>query len=91
MLPGYVGDLKAVILAEPTMDHPADVVMPRRVPSLCQQFWAAGEEMVNSFDAILTKSPYVISCQIGDFFEYNYQKVFVLCFKNNPFIVIILD
>ena len=89
MLPGYVGGLKAVLQAEPPMDHPADVVMPRRVPPLCHQFWTAGEEMVNSFDAILAKSALVLCCQFEDFFEPVRKKTFVLCCKNNTFIVII--
>ena len=91
MLPGYVGGLKAVFQAEPPMDHPAVVVMPRRVPPPWQQFWIVGEEMVNIFDAILSKSALVICCQFEDFLEPIREETFVLCCKNNPFIVIIHD
>ena len=77
MLPGYVGGLKAVLLAEPPMVHPADVVIPRRVPPLQQQFLTAGEEMVNSFDVILAKSAIVICFQF-DFLEPVREATFVL-------------
>ena len=47
--------------------------------------------MVNSFDAILAKSALVIGRQFEDFLEPIREESFVLCCKNNPFIVIIHD
>ena len=42
------------------MDHPADIVVVHRVPSVCEQLWAAGEEKIDSPDIIFAEATFVI-------------------------------
>ena len=69
------------------MDNPADIVVPRCVPPLSQQLWAAGEEMVDSFNAFLAEPALIIVSHLEDFLEPVREESFVLCCKNNPLIV----
>ena len=42
-----------VLLAQPPVDDPADVVVPRCVPTFREQFWAAGEKVVDRLDVFV--------------------------------------
>ena len=55
VLLGYIVSLKPVLLAEPPVDDPADVVVPSCISPLCQQLGAAGEEMGESLGTFLAE------------------------------------
>ena len=69
------------------MDNPSDIVVPRCVPTLSQQLWAAGEEMVNSLDTVLAEPALIIVCHLEYFLQPIREESFVLCCKNYSFIV----
>ena len=64
MLPGDIMCFEPVLLAQPPVDDPADVVVSRRVPSFCEQFGAAGEKVVDRLDVFVAESAFVIIRQL---------------------------
>ena len=73
------------------MDHPADIVVARRVPSFCEKLWATGEEMVDSLDSMFPELTSIIGGQVENLLEPIREKSSVFCCKNNPLVVIIQD
>ena len=87
VLPGYIVSVKPVLLAEPPMDDPANIVMPCRIPSFCQHFGAAGEEMGDGFDTFLAEPTLVIIGELEYLLEPIRVEAIVLSCKNYSFAV----
>ena len=87
VLPGHVVSLKPILLAEPPMYDPADVIMPCRISPFSQQFWTAGEEMGGGFDTFLTEPAFVIVGELEYLLESIREEAIVLCCKNYSFAV----
>ena len=79
--------IKPIPLAQPPMDHPADIVVSGGVPSFREHFGAAGEQVLDSLDVVLAEPALVVVGELEDLLELIREETFILGCKYDSLVV----